>query len=117
MKWLDVPFWRKESYVRVPWPELLEKIKEKLKQLQETNHKTKGFVLHQTAGWPADTAKKELSRHASETSTPAKRPTRPPGSRSSEVAVSPGVQAVLRDVQNSGRLAACSSRTRGAAMH
>ena len=111
MKWLAEPFWRKESLVRVPWPELLIKIKEKLRQLQETKYKTAGFV------WPDDATKlKELSR-TSETSTPAKRPTRPPGSRSSEVAVSPGVQAVLRDVQNSGRLAACSSRTRGAAMH
>jgi hypothetical protein len=110
MKWLDEPFWRNDSYVRVPWPELLDKIKLKLKQLQETKYKTAGFV------WPDDATKlKELSR-TSETSTPAKRPTRPPSGRS-EVAVSPGVQAVLSNVQNSSRLTACSSRTRGAAMH
>ena len=109
MKWLDEPFWRNESLVRVPWPELLIKIKEKLRQLQETKYKTAGFV------WPDDATKlKELSR-TSETSTPA-RPTRPPSGRS-EVVVSPGVQAVLDNVQNSSRLAACSSRTRGAAMH
>ena len=125
MKLLDEPFWT-TSYVRVPWPELLEKIKVKLKQLQDTKCKTAGFVWDHTA----DTAGCQLRR----TTTPTKPPvsSAPSAERSnslkglvsawrrsskSDVAVSPGLQAVLRDVQKSERLAMCSARARGAAMH